>query len=184
MKVKQEIVVKLFEALGFKTAKSWDESRLLAKIKQLPELMEETKVKNPNVKKVVKKLLEADSITIIPTGKTGKAESSERPSEAAMRKSAKGKKKPAKEKATKSKKKPKEKKEKKEKAKAEVDRFGRRLGSQGALIDEKLSKTGKTMEAICKETKLPARRVNTHLKGLITKGFVKKDKNDKYFVIK
>lgn len=70
-------------------------------------------------------------------------------------------------------------KKKKTEAKG-YDAFGRRLGTQGALIDEKLSKTPKTVEQLVSQTKLPKRRIMTHVRHLVKKDFVKKDKDGKY----
>ncbi len=82
-------------------------------------------------------------------------------------------------------KKPKTKKQaRKKKSKAKkatgYDEFGRRLGTQGHLIDTKLSKTPKTLEQLAKETKLPKRRIATHVRHLCIKKFIVKDKEGKY----
>ncbi len=194
--IKKETVVRLFEALGFKTAKTWDEKRLQAKLKQLPELVEETKVKSPKMKRILKKVLSASEIIF-------KSEEPERPSEAATAEPDKvtkkkkptaepgkvtKKKKPTAEpgKVTKTKKKKTtaKKKEAKTAKKSEVekDAFGRRLGTQGALIDTKLDKTPKSIKQLVKECKLSKGRISTHLRWLVEKGFVKKDKDGKYSI--
>lgn len=85
----------------------------------------------------------------------------------------------------KKKKKAKKKQEQNTKAKpkeVKVDEFGRRLGTQGALIDKHLSKTPKSIEQLSKECKLPVGRVATHLRDLTGKGFFKKDKDGKYSI--
>lgn len=63
-----------------------------------------------------------------------------------------------------------------------TDAFGRRLGTQGALIDTKLSKKGKTVKQLAEETKLSTVRVSTHVRDLLGKGFIKKDKQGKYSI--
>ena len=60
------------------------------------------------------------------------------------------------------------------------DEFGRRLGTQGHLIDTKLTKEGKSIEQLAKETKLPVGRIQTHMRAFVSKGFVTKDKKGNY----
>jgi len=86
--MKQETIVKLFEALGFKTAQTWDEPKLQKKVKELPELVDGVKLKNRNAKRILKAILGAKEISIIPAGQK---EEPERASETAMRKTAKKK---------------------------------------------------------------------------------------------
>ena len=175
--LKQVTVVRLFEALGFKTSKTWDKERLLKKIKQLPELVDGVKIKNPKVKLILKKILRSKKIGIRMTNTT----EPERPSEAAMRKSEGGKKKKViKKKSTKKKEKAAKpsddrktkKKKKKEVDKTKVDSFGLRLGTQGSLICSKLSTKKKSVATIAKETKLPIQRVYNHLRFLLREKMV------------
>ncbi len=171
----QVSAVKLFEALGYKTANTWTEDRLMKKIKNLPELVDGVKIKKPKVKALLKKILKAKKVRIRMTD----AEESQPKT---TKKSKKKKVAAVKEKVSKkSKKKGKKKKTTAKKEAAEVDDFGRRLGTQGALIDEKLSKKGKTAEAIAKETKLTVARVSTHLRDLLSKKFIT-EKDDKYSI--
>jgi DNA-binding MarR family transcriptional regulator len=79
-------------------------------------------------------------------------------------------------------KKKKKKKVAKKKVGVKTDAFGRRLGTQGALIDTKLSKKGKTVKQLAEETKLPVGRISTHVRDLLGKGFIKKDKQGKYSI--
>lgn len=65
LKIKKSIVVKLFEELGFKTAKSWPTSKLSTKIKKLPELTDGVKIRKPKVKKVLSAILNAKSVKIV-----------------------------------------------------------------------------------------------------------------------
>jgi len=65
----------------------------------------------------------------------------------------------------------------KQEAKKGYDKFGRRLNTQGALIDEHLSQKGKTVEQLAKECKLPKGRISTHVRDLLGKGFIKKTKD-------
>ena len=177
--IKKETVVKLFTALGFKTATSWDEKRLQAKIKKLPELVDGVKIRNPKTRAVLKKIMAANKVVF--------KEEPERASEAAMRKTDDGKKKATKasdnkagnkKKATKTK----AKKPVKKALEEQKDAFGRRLGTQGAKIDEHLSKKPKTIATIAKETKMSTGRISNHMRDLVSKGFVKKNKEGEYFV--
>ena len=62
------------------------------------------------------------------------------------------------------------------------DKFNRRLGTQGALIDEHLSESGKTIAQLAEETGLSNGRIATHVRDLTGKGFIKKDKDGKYSI--
>jgi len=62
------------------------------------------------------------------------------------------------------------------------DVYGRRLGTQGHLINTKMSKTPKSVEQLAKECRLPVRRIATHVRDLTKKGFFKKDKDGKYSI--
>ncbi len=167
--IKQATVVRLFEALGFKTAKDWSVAKLRKKVKQLPELADGAKVKNPKAKKALAAILKAKKVDIVPTV-SEEPEKVEEPRKAS-------KKKAGKEKATK------KKKASEEKGNEEnVDAFGRRLGTQGAHIDSVLSKKqGMTVEAIAKKTKLPTGRVSVHMGWLVNKGLVQ-NKAGKYTI--
>lgn len=66
------------------------------------------------------------------------------------------------------------KKKKKVKKKVGVDKCGRREGTQGYLINTKITDKPKTVEALCKETKLPKRRITTHVYHMTKLGFFKK----------
>ncbi len=196
--IKKETVVKLFVALGFKTAEKWDDKRLLSKITQLPDFVDLKNIKNAKMRKILKKIMHADKVAF----KGMKEEQPERPSEAAMRETeggkvskkkasedkgkGKGKKttktKTAKKQAPTKKPKAKEKDDKDAAVKKEVekDAFGRRAGSQGALIDTKLGKKAKSIEEIAKESKLPVGRISNHMRDLLSKGFVIKNNDGKY----
>jgi len=62
--IKKEKAIKLFKYLGYKTAENWDDKQLAKKLKNLEELTEGVKIKNPKVKKFLTKILNADSIRI------------------------------------------------------------------------------------------------------------------------
>ncbi len=62
--IKKERAIKLFKVLGFKTADTWSDTQLQKKIKNLPELADGVDIKNPKVKKLLKKILKADSVRI------------------------------------------------------------------------------------------------------------------------
>ena len=182
--IKKRTVVKLFEALGFKTANTWDDSRLMRKINEIPELVEEVEVKNPKVKRLIEKILKASEVIL-------KEEKSKRPSEdveeETQEETQKEKEKTMSKKSEKSKKKKKAAKKtfanyrfiKKKKG---CDAFGRRLGTQGALIDEHLDKKGKSVKQLIEECKLPAARISFHMRSFVHEGFLKKDKDNKYIL--
>jgi hypothetical protein len=67
------------------------------------------------------------------------------------------------------------------KAPVEKDAFGCRKGSQAADINAALTKKGKTLEVIAKETGMPVGRVKGHLKAMVAKKFVAETKG-KYAV--
>ena len=179
--IKKRTVVKLFAALGFKTANTWDDSRLMRKINEIPELVEEVEVKNPKVKRLIEKILKASEVIL-------KEEKSKRPSEdveeetqeeaqkekekTVSKKSEKSKKKAAKETVVKA----------VVKEKKGYDAFGRRLGTQGALIDEHLDTKGKSVKQLVEECKLPAARISFHMGLFVHEGFLKKDKDNKYIL--
>jgi hypothetical protein len=60
----------------------------------------------------------------------------------------------------------------KKKSKAERDAFGYRVGSPGATINAILSATPRPVEAIARETGLPATKVSAHLREMIAKGHI------------
>jgi flagellar motor switch/type III secretory pathway protein FliN len=64
MKVKRETAVKLFKALGFKTANNWNDQKLQEKILNLPEMTEGTKL-NSKVQSFIDKISAADEVIII-----------------------------------------------------------------------------------------------------------------------
>ena len=181
--IKKRTVVKLFEALGFKTANTWDDSKLMRKINEIPELVEEVEVKNPKVKRLIEKILKASEVVL-------KEEKSKRPSEdveeETQEETQKEKEKTVSKKSEKSKKKKKAAKKTVVKAvvkeKKGCDAFGRRLGTQGALIDEHLDKNGKSVKQLIEECKLPAARISFHMRSFVHEGFLKKDKDNKYIL--
>lgn len=178
--MKREKVVKLFVELGFKTAGTWDDSRLLRKIKELPELVEEVKIKKPKVKEILQKILSAKEVVLKTEDKTTEEEDQGGHPPTSEPKTAK--KKTAKKKTTEKKtvKKKVTKKTKTEKSVVEKDGFGRRLNTQGSFINTKLDKKGVTIQQLAKETKLPIGRISNHMRDLINKGFVIRNKEGKY----
>ena len=172
MKIKQETIVKLFEALGFKTASNWNEKELQKKIKKLPEIVDGKTIKSPNVREALKKILDADTVEIDMSA----VEAAPEPEvEITPKPEAKSKKK------TKKVAKKVEKKKKVEGKKVEVDSFGNREGSIKAKINAVLTKTPKTMEQLLKDAKVDNQQ-NGHLKNLIDEGFVVK--SDKGYALK
>ena len=73
MKVKRAMVVRLFEELGFKTAKKWDIKRLQAKVRNLPELTDGVRIRSFKVRKILKSLLAVDKV-VIKTAEEGQRE--------------------------------------------------------------------------------------------------------------
>jgi len=67
-KFKKSTLIKLFEALGFKTASTWDIERMGKKAKQLPEMVDEEKIKSKKVKSCLVSLMEADVIVVVDDG--------------------------------------------------------------------------------------------------------------------
>ena len=170
LKVKREAVVKLFEHLGFKTAGKWDTKRLVAKIKNLPELTDGVKIRNPKVKKALVAILAADKIVIKTDEDEQPEKKSSKVSKKVVKKVKKTVKKTVKKKAT----------SKKDSNEVTKDDFGCRLGTQSALINAALEKKGRTLEAIAKTTKLSAARVRSHLRTFTKKGFVKEDNKGRF----
>ncbi len=168
--MKQETVLKLFEALGFKTAKTWSPERLQKKIKQLPDLVDGVKIRNPKVRKILKAILDT-------TAKGGKVvlkslveeeieteTKKEKEQEMSKKKTKKVSKKKARVETVKVKKTDVEKK---------VDSFGSRVGSKNATLNKCLSKKPKGMAQLVKEAKLSG-TFYTHLNQLIDGKFIKK----------
>ncbi len=62
--IRRERIILLYEALGFKTAQNWDDDRLLKKVESLSELTEDVIIKDPEIKKLLDKILKAGKIKI------------------------------------------------------------------------------------------------------------------------
>lgn len=187
LRVKRSMVERLFEALGFKTVKRWDDKKLLAKTDEISDLTEGVKIRIPKLKKLVKSMLDADEIVFEHQSDASQDSSTkeEANKKKVIKKKKVSKKKEAEEKEAEEKeaeKKVSKKKVSKKKDESGVDRFGRRLGTQGAAIDTALEKKPKSVEAIAKETKLPVGRIAVHLKDLLGKNFIKQDDKGNYFV--
>jgi len=178
--VRRALLVKLYKMLGFKTANNWDCKRFERKIKNLPDYIGENEVELPNPKaqkfldRILKALKKGKVIEVVDEKEKDKNENLEK--ETTMSKSKNKKKK-----TTENEKKTTKKKEAVKKEKG-IDAFGRRLGTQGALIDSCLSKEPKSVETLAKECKLPVQRIRTHLNDLEEKGFIKSNKDGNYSV--
>lgn len=151
--LKRETAVKLFEHLGFKTVKKWDSKRLLTKIKNLPELTDDVKIKNPKVKKLLDAILAAKKVAF---------KEVEVGSKDAVAPKATKKIKAAKKEVKKA---PKENKK-------GLDKFGTRLGTNRAKINAVLSKTPKTMEQLMKKAGV-GYAPGEHMQALVTRKLVK-----------
>ena len=188
--------IKIFEALGFKTACNWDAARLQKKIENLPNLVEGAKLDDKTQKRinvVLKALKDGRKVAVVDVEdaaadkKRGKAveDAAQRESGRKAEKKAKDRKVEVKE-DDKPDAKPKTKKKTKKvvttasKEKKDVDKFGARPGSIKAAINAVLTKKPKTMEQLLKDAKV-ANPQSGHLKNLIEAGHVKK--SDKGFAL-
>jgi len=195
LKIKKETVVKMFVGLGFKTADTWDEEKLLKKVKQLPDILDDSKIdgiEDPKIERILESVLDADEIIFKEEGEPESSneevsneeteeedtdeEAIEEEDEDEVEDTEPEENEPESEKP--------ETKQPTKKTKKGIgkDAFGRRLGSQGALIDEHISNEGKTIKEIAEATGLPNGRVSTHLRDLLSKGFLKRDDNGKYSI--
>ncbi len=187
LRIKRKRAVKLFKALGFKTAKNWDNSRLQDKLINLPELAEEASLEDPKMKKLLKKVSKAKEILVYEVDNKGNTQTNEnvnrKENEVAKKKKSKKKdkkkvatatgKKVKKDKAKKKDKKKDKKKAAKKTVAKNVDKFGAREGSIKAKINAVLSKKSKTMKVLLKEAKVQNPQTG-HLNDLIKAGKVKK----------
>ena len=189
--------LKIFEAIGYKQAGKWDDKRLLAKLRKLQDEVDLDEVTKPKLKAALKKIIDADKILLGDDGKTNsddKSTSSKKKTskkkKATKKKIAeeddepkKSKKKTSKKQKTAKKKKTSKKKKatKKKTSGAGKDELGCRVGSQAGKINACLSKKGKSLEAIAKESGLSETRCRNHLKWMVeTKGLVQQDAKGNY----
>ena len=90
MKIKRGTAIKLFKSLGYKMAENWDDSRLIAKLKKLPDLIEDGDKLHPKAKPLIEELSVAEDVQIIGGDGSGKKERTE--TMAKKKKTKKGKK--------------------------------------------------------------------------------------------
>ncbi len=170
----QTLVVKLFEALGYKTANTWDNARLMQKIRNLPDLVDGVKIKKPKVKVLLKKILKAKKVRIKMTG--------EEEAPKTTKKTAKKNKKKVESKSEQKKETEKKKKTKKVVSKRKgIDKFGSREGTIKARVNAVLTKKPKTERLLLKEAKI-ANPQGGHLRDLIRAGHIVK--SEKGFALK
>jgi len=171
------------------------------KLAKLPEMVDIKLVKNSKVKAILLEIINASSIEIISTDKKkAKVESVQK--EKSITKTRKVTKKKVSKKTDEKKSKPNEKEQAKptkkkqkksitkktkkctkKKSSTELDRFGTRVGTYRAKINEALSTTPQTrMQIITKTGKQGS--CSSHLKKLIVKGFLKQLKDKTYQLIK
>ncbi len=176
---------KIFVALGFKTAKSWDEVQLTKKIKGLPNLADGTKLE-PKMQKRVnvicqwikddKKVVVID-LDDVASGKKRAADVEDAVKRDSTKKAEKKAETAKKEKSANKKAAKKEKGKVQDKkavaAKDNTDKFGSRKGTIKAAINSVLTKKPKTMEYLLKEAKV-SNQQSGHLKNLIDDGYVVK----------
>lgn len=188
--------IKIFEALGFKTAKQWDRPRLQKKInKGFPEQAEGTKLDRKmqkRVNEILRALKQGRKIIVVDVADAAAdAKREQEVKDAGKREVARkadkkvkdGKKEKAEVKKT-AKKVVAKKQAKKAvavaKEKKGVSKFGSRSGTIKASIDSVLTKKPKTMEQLLKDAKVDNQQ-NGHLKNLIEAGYVVK--SDKGFAL-
>ena len=180
--------IKIFEALGFKTASQWDAGRLQKKIVKLPELVEGAALDDKTQKRinvVLKALGQGREVTVVDVDdatadkKRGKDvdDAAKRETERKVEKKDKDKKKVKKE-EKKTVKKEKAKKQAKKavaagKEKKGLDKFGSRKDSNGAKINAALGKKPKKMKQLMDDTGLESSFYN-HLNKLVEAGHAKK----------
>lgn len=180
--LKQITIVRLFEALGFKTSKTWDKERLLKKIKQLPELVDGVKIENPKVKEILVKILRSKKVGIRMTD----AEERKQTSKAAVEETKDAQEETKETKKTKKKgkkignKSEQRKAAKKKNTTEEKDKFGSPVGSKNATINKCLSNKPKGMKELVTMAKLSGTFYD-HLNSLVKKKFI--EKTEKGFVL-
>ena len=72
MVIARSRAVRLFEYCNYKTASKWDSKKLETKLASLPEMVDLTKVKNDKVKALLKEIINATSIEVVPGKKATK----------------------------------------------------------------------------------------------------------------
>jgi len=182
--------IKIFEALGFKTAGKWDVAKLQRKLLKLDTLIEGTDLDKKNLKKV-NEILSAQAkgrkvivvdVEDVAAGKQREKEVKDAAAREVKRKADQKTKAKAKEKAEtkKTAKKAKAKKTTKKavaasdkKKKPGIDKFGGRTGTIKAKINAVLTKKPKTMQQLLKDAKVENQQ-SGHLKNLIEEGYVVK----------
>ena len=183
--------IKIFEALGFKTACNWDAARLQKKIENLPNLVEGAKLDDKTQKRinvVLKALKDGRKVAVVDVEdavadkKRGKAveDAAQRESERKAEKKAKGKTKVKEDDKPVAKAKTKKKTKKKAKKavvstkeKKDVDKFGSRKGSDAAKVNAALGKKPKKMKQLMADAGLESSFYN-HLNKLVEAGHVVK----------
>jgi len=198
--------VKIFEALGFKTAGKWDVARLQKKIVKLDTLIEGAELDSKTLKRV-NEILRAQTkgrkVAVVDpddaaadkqrdkgvkdAAKREVIRKAEKKGVTAKKEKSDEKKDAKKAKATKKQEKRivervkgKNKKVVSNKKKAETDNFGSRQGTIKFAINAVLTKRPKTMQQILKDAKVKNQQTG-HLKDLIDAGYVKK--GDKGYVL-
>lgn len=178
-------VVKIFEALGFKTSNGWDIARLQKKLAKLSTLVEGTDLDSKTQKRVNEILRAQEAgrrvVVLDPEDATADKQRDKSVKDAAKRekqrkaekkvKTAKKEKAAAKKKTKKTK--AAKKQEKRIAEKIDADKFGSRKGSNTSKINAVLSKKPKKMSQIIKEAKLSGTHYE-HLAKLIEAGHAKK----------
>ena len=176
MTITRERALKLFEYFKYKTAGKWSSKRMEGKLANLPEIVDAVKVKNDNVKSILKEIAGASSIEVVSGGK----KKSEPKTEPVKKEKKETKKTTKKKSAKKSDKKEKSRFGKKKQAKTvkketskEVDKFGSCIGSTNAEVNAILSKKPLTMAKIVEEMGSTS-TFYSHMKNLVKLGHVKK----------
>ena len=185
-------VVKIFLALGFKTADKWDAVRLQKKIQNLPDLIEGAKFTTKMQKRVDRILnflsqgqkiivVDVEDATADDKRKQEIKNAAERETKRKIEKKAKDKSK-VKAEVKKTEKKDKSKKQAKKavaasKEKKNIDKFGSQEGSDIAKVNAQLSRKPKTIKQLCDEAGLEVagKYYNNLNYKLVKEGLVKRD---------
>lgn len=173
MEIERKDAIALLEELNFATASGWNNKRLSVKLKALgkmdPESLSVESGDNETLLSEVLTAIEGDEDITITGDDVADA----------------GSKKGKKDKDKKGKKdKEGDKGGKETKAKKEAtpkDRFNMRLGTRAAEINKALTKKPQTMKEIVERSGVKP-PIHSHMQKLLAQGFVKKDKEGKYFV--
>lgn len=172
MEIKVKEAVKLFKALGYKSANKWDVERLQKKMNKLSELVEEdTSTGDVDLDNLLATILKADKIKIIKEENEADSGEEETEETAEVEETEETEEAPEVDKDIKEPKKPKQKREKSVK----TDKFNCRIGTVNAKINEFLSKKPISAKDIAEKLSLSTPRVKAQLAALVRKNLIVKE---------